>query len=681
MEEISRSSLAIFLLLVLITLGIVLTTIFSLKNGFFDIFPYFYLIPVILISLTHPRMGVILTVFLGWMYLGLVYWYGPDDLRVYASGIAWFYIFITLGVVISAFSRDTAGEKQFKEIFFNSQAGFFTFDTKTLGILVSNPHIARTLGYTPEEMNTLPLPALVPDSTELEGFLQKLAIERKISDVEMSMQRKDGRTVWMMVTASLTSRDQAICSAVDISERKRIKDELRYTEVHYRTLFDSAGDAIIIHDFSGRIYEANAITSELTGYSRADLESMHLSDLDTTMTGDRFPAWISELRRKGSTLQESVCRTRDGRDIPIEVSSKIIEYYRSPSIISIFRDISVRKQAENALRESEERYRMIGDLIPFGVWIADKSGTFMYASPSFLDLIGMTLEECQKENWMKRLPSESSENATNDWKQCVISGCFWDYEYRIVDRQGQEHFILSRGSPIKDESGRVLSWVGIHFDISERRRYQNRLEASLKEKEVIIKEVHHRVKNNMQVISGFLQLQSHYVKDQSSIAMLEECQSRVRTMALVHEKLYQSRYLGFINAREYIESLVSDLIHSYKLDKDISFNIDIENVNIDLDIAIPCGLIINELVTNAFKYAFIGRKAGVISISLHLGADHWFILGVRDDGTGLPEGLDIEHASTLGLQLVTVLVRQIGGDMVVEGPPGASFSIRFPEKF
>jgi PAS domain S-box-containing protein len=681
MREISRMNLAIFLITAVITFAIVLTTIFSLKSGIYDIFPYFYIIPVILIAYSNPRLGVYFTIILGWIYLSLVYLYGPFDIRLYATSSAWFYIFITLGVVISAFSNEIAKERKFRDIFLNSQAGIFTFGPGDQVIRIANTQVASLLGYTPEEMQKLRIADIIPDIDERERFFQTLGNEGKVSDAEITLQKKDGSRVWVLITASRTLGDQVICSTVDITERKRIKDELRFTEIHYRALFDSAGDAIIIHGIDGKIFEANMIAGEQTGYSRQELEQMHLSDLHILPAGEAAETWIQEIRRKGISIRETLMHTREGGTIPVEISSKVIEYYRSPAIITIIRDLRARKEAENALRESERRYRMIGDLIPFGVWITDADGTLTYASQSFLDLIGMTLEECRKVSWMSRLPVEQRESAQNDWKQCVETGCFWDYEYRIVDRFGTEHFILSRGAPMKDESGRIVSWAGIHFDISQRRRYENRLEASLREKEVIIKEVHHRVKNNMQVISGFLQLQTNYLKDQESIDKLEECQMRVKTMALVHEKLYQSKYLGFINTRDYIQSLVSDLMNSYLLRSDISIEQDIDDVNIDLDTAIPCGLILNELLTNALKYAFKGRESGTISVSLHLKSDHRFSLDVSDDGVGLPPGLDIAQAPTLGLQLVSVLVRQIGGDMQVEGDHGTRFHISFPEKF
>ena len=373
--------------------------------------------------------------------------------------------------------------------------------------------------------------------------------------------------------------------------------------------------------------------------------------------------------------------TRNGTPVPVEVVCKIIEYGGRPAVLSTIRDITERRRAKEALLESETRYQMIGDLVPFGVWACDAQGNFTYLSSSFLAVLGITLEECRKNGWMHLLPRQDYDRTVADWRQCIQTGAFWDYEYRIVDRNGKVFIVLSRGAPHTDSAGTITSWVGLHLDITERKRYEERLETSLREKEVIIKEVHHRVKNNMQVISGFLELQSNYIDDPLAVEKLGECQRRVRTMALVHEKLYQSRSLGVINAAEYIKSLIADLMNSYTVSPPVDVTVDVDDVSINLDMAIPCGLIINELVTNALKYAFAGRESGRLSLVMHHREDHTFCLIVQDDGVGLPPDYEARSAASLGTQLVTVLVRQLGGEMKTETDHGAKFTIVFPEKF
>jgi len=681
MKNISWWTLFWIYMIVLFTIEIIVVTFYSLSSGILDIFPYLYMIPIILLARLHPRIAIYFTIVLGWIYLGLVYFYGPHDIRLFATSVAWFYIFVTLGVVISSMADSLKQEKRFRDIFENSQAGIFTFDLGTTQIREINKTAARMLGYEEAELRKAPISTFWSDSQEREQFLSRLGTEHQITDIELLFSRKDHTTIWALVNSSIGTDNLVICSAIDITERKRIKDILDESEIRYRTLFDSASDAIFIHDFDGRIFEANRIACDRLGYSWNEITAMNLKDLDAGAFALMTQEQYGKIQDGDGIIFETVHQSKEGRRIPIEVSSRIIQYSAGTAIISIVRDISERKKAESALRESEKRYLMIGELIPFGVWMCDAGGKFIHVSDSFLNLIGITLPECLEFSWMQHLPSGEGERVLSDWKQCVQTTGFWDYEFRIIDREGKEHFVLSRGAPLHDESGAVISWVGIHLDITERRRNQNRLETSLREKEVVIKEVHHRVKNNMQVISGFLQLQSNYIDDPVAVDKLNECQRRVKTMALVHEKLYQSKSLEFINTAEYIRSLVSDLMDSSTLRTVVDVRMNVEQVNINLDTAIPCGLIINELMTNSLKHAFLDRPAGTISIDLHLGADHWFTLVVQDDGVGLPADFNLQTTASLGMQLVNVLSRQLGGELKVSNEHGARFEIRFPEKF
>jgi len=691
--------------IIIVTAGIILATVFSLGKGIIDISAFLCIIPVILIALIYPRFTIYFTITLGWIYLGLVYFFGQNEIGLFASTIAGFYIFVTLGVVISAIVNTLKHEEMSRNIFTNFQAGIFTFDPELAQIREINDKAAHMLGYEPDELRGMLITRIMPDTTEQVRFLTRLKKERRFADMELPFFRKDSTTLLALVSASPGSDSTVICSVVDITERKRMKNIIDTSELKYRTLFDSAGDAIFIHDFDGRIFETNKIACDQLGYSREEIVALNLKDLDTSTDSGKNPYMVKDKTHPASIVFETVFRCKNGHLIPAEVSSRIIQYRSDNAIISIVRDITERKQAEAALkvfdwnvrelherindlkqaeaalRESEKRYRMVGELIPYGVWMADESGNFTYLSGSFSSLLGITLAESANAGWIQHLPREDQDRTLTDWKQCVLTGGSWDYEYRIIDHEEKEHFVLSRGSPLYNDAAKIISWVGIHLDITERRRYQNRLETSLREKEVIIKEVHHRVKNNMQVISGFLLLQSNYITDPLSIEKLNESQQRVKTMALVHEKLYQSKSLEFISTADYIKSLITDLIDSSVINPGIDVRVNIEPVSINIDIAIPIGLIINELVTNALKHAFKNRSTGIISINLELGADHRFTLIVQDDGEGLPHDFDTRTTSSLGMQLVTVLTRQLGGEMKTTSQNGARFEISFPEKF
>lgn len=681
MKDISWWKLFWLYIIVVFSIETVLATFFSLRSGILDTFPYLYILPIILLARLHPRYAIYFTIILSWIYLGLVFLFMPFQIQAIASSIAWFFIFVTIGVVVSSLTESSQHEQKFREMFDNSIAGIFTFDVDTRMLVQSNLQTSAMLGYTPAEMEERNLATVWWDEAEFEDLIKKITAGIRIGTVEVALKKKNGEKIWASLTASMAGSSRIVCSAIDITDKKRIQDNLIESELRYHMIFDNATDAILIHDPAGTILNANQIASRQSGYSLSRLQEFRLQDLGLLPSGGFSAEQNTELQSKGFYLFESLLMTRDGIPISVEIICKIIEYNGRPAILSTIRDITERRLAQEALRESETRYQMIGDLVPFGVWACDAQGNFSYLSKSFLSVLGTTLEECRKNGWMHLLPREDVDRTIADWRQCIQTGAFWDYEYRIADKSGRVFIVLSRGAPHTDSAGKITSWVGIHLDITERKRYEERLEASLREKEVIIKEVHHRVKNNMQVISGFLELQSNYIDDPQAVEKLIECQRRVRTMALVHEKLYQSRTLGVINAAEYIKSLIADLMNSYMVSTPVDVTVEVDDVNINLDMAIPCGLIINELVTNSLKYAFAGRTNGKLSLVMHHQEDHTFSLTVQDDGVGLPPDYEARSAASLGTQLIIVLVHQLGGEMKAETDHGARFTITFPEKF
>jgi PAS domain S-box-containing protein len=229
-------------------------------------------------------------------------------------------------------------------------------------------------------------------------------------------------------------------------------------------------------------------------------------------------------------------------------------------------------------------------------------------------------------------------------------------------------------------SGKKLT-VSFAKDITERKRADERIRASLTEKEILLKEIHHRVKNNLQIISTLLDLQSDSIRDEHTLNLFRESQDRIRTMALVHEQLYNSRDLAYIDFSGYAERLVSSLYQSYVEDTGrIGMKVEVRGVELMIDQAIPCGLIINELVSNAIKYAFPGQRSGEIIVSGRTDDDGWVVLTVADNGAGLPQGFDWARAETLGLQIVSMLTRQLRGTLDLGEGSGASFMLRFRRK-
>jgi len=197
---------------------------------------------------------------------------------------------------------------------------------------------------------------------------------------------------------------------------------------------------------------------------------------------------------------------------------------------------------------------------------------------------------------------------------------------------------------------------------------------------VLLREIHHRVKNNMQIISSLLNLQAAQLKDKKDLFLFKETQNRIRSLALVHEKLYQSKNLSMIDFAEYIRSLITYLWQFFMIDSEtIRLHLDLEEAYFDINTAIPCGLIVNELVSNILKHAFpVGRK-GEVRIVLVRADGNKFMLVVQDDGIGFPENLDFRKSETLGMQIVTMLVQQLDGTIELEREEGTTFKIVFEE--
>ena len=233
------------------------------------------------------------------------------------------------------------------------------------------------------------------------------------------------------------------------------------------------------------------------------------------------------------------------------------------------------------------------------------------------------------------------------------------------------------------EDGRVDKVITVIRDITTEREREEQIKAALNEKEVLLREIHHRVKNNLQVMSSLISLQTEAMTDPVAIQAFHETQARVRSMALIHEELYRAANLASIDFAEYVNKLGANLIQLFTISANIELCVDIENIWLGVDTAIPCGLIINELVSNAMKYAFPNGHSGKISVKVVLldqtAEQNNYLLEVQDNGIGFPEHIDFRRTESLGMQLVNILARQLRGSVELTVESGTRFAIHFSE--
>jgi PAS domain S-box-containing protein len=257
---------------------------------------------------------------------------------------------------------------------------------------------------------------------------------------------------------------------------------------------------------------------------------------------------------------------------------------------------------------------------------------------------------------------------------------FSDVETSFVTKDARKVPVSLSASIVRDEDGTKRGVVYVGRDLTERVQAEERIKTSLQEKEVLLKEIHHRVKNNLQVISSLLYLQSKNIVDDQTLQMFEESRGRVRAMALVHERLYRSQDLARVDFAEYVRNLADHLFRSYGVDGNlIRLRVDVEDVYLDLDTAIPCGLILNELVSNSLKHAFSDDEGGEVGISFHSDQNGWFTLMVTDSGVGFPSELNFRNTKSLGLQLVNSLATQLRGAVELDNSDGTAFKITFAD--
>lgn len=354
----------------------------------------------------------------------------------------------------------------------------------------------------------------------------------------------------------------------------------------------------------------------------------------------------------------------------------------SVTAMSLAAVVTERARSEQNARESEERYRVITETALDAVITIDRAGKILFVNQAAENIFGYSVAEMLDQPLSMIMPEDLRARHWASLKRYIDAGKT-DIRGRAVQLPGLHK--SGRHIPLEVSFGKFLK-DGKHFftciirDITTRKRAEEQIKTSLKEKEVLLKEVHHRVKNNLQVISSMLNLQARHVKDQKALEMFRESQDRVRSVALIHEKLYQTKELSRIDFTEYVRNLGANLVRTYGVNPDsIRLQIHADGVLLSVDTAISCGLIINELVSNSLKYAFPAGKDGEIHIKLRSDKDNQFSLIVGDNGIGLPEDLDFRNTESLGLQLVTTLTDQIGGTVELDRNSGTAFRIVFPE--
>ncbi|MFP4267936.1 MAG: sensor histidine kinase [Spirochaetaceae bacterium] len=458
-------------------------------------------------------------------------------------------------------------------------------------------------------------------------------------------------------------------------------------QVYLNSLFRNSPEAIVLLDEQNKVLRINPEFTRLYGFKPEEVKGKHIDEIIAGKERREEANRYSRRAESGESFSaESIRYRKDGTPVdvsilgaPVEVEGKII------GIFGIYRDISHRREIERKLAENEKRYRSLIEEAPVGIFQTSSWGSFINVNRTAAHILGFDTPE-ELIDYYRDIKSQLYVHpARRDLFLQTLreNGEITNYEYLAVRKDGTQVWLTvnARISKWLDDGEFLID--GFVSDTSLLKEASKNLEKSLKDKEILLQEVHHRVKNNMQIISSILNLEADEVKDSAAEEALKTSQSRIRAMSLIHEKLYHSDEMAFVDLEDYTKSLCREVVHFTTLtDENRPFlNFSMEKLYAEIDFSIPFGLIVNELIINAYKHAFIGIDAPEIRIRLYQKNKH-IILELSDNGVGLPRAdmssSGISIPSGLGIQLIYSLVEQLQGTIAVSSSNGTAYTLCFP---
>jgi PAS domain S-box-containing protein len=465
----------------------------------------------------------------------------------------------------------------------------------------------------------------------------------------------------------------------DITERVRIENELRQANARFSSLLEALPDVIYFKDLEGRNLIINRAMEEMTGLKREEI----LSKTDSEIFPPDLAAQCLESDQK--VLAEKKIFRFFEKTVNPDGQSRYFETIKAPvfdragnitGIVGISRDITEKKLAEMALAEQKELLQTVLDSAEDLIFVLDRDYQILLFNKVAERFFGLSQKDLKGKSFNEIYPGEGWSGAENRFDR-VIKGDVVKEDVEINYR-GRNLVLSVTEVPLHNEKGEIYAICGIARDITRRVELEKNLESSLREKEVLLREIHHRVKNNMQVISSLLNLQAHYVNHPEFTSIIKECQNRIRSMALVHEHLYQSKNLASINFADYLNKLIIHLYNAHRVRQEkIALEFETEDLYLEIGLAIPLGLLASELISNSFKHAFPGERRGKVRVSLKPLSSSFYQLEVSDNGVGLPNELNLKESKTFGMQLVSLLSEQIEAKIDVERSGGTKFLVTF----
>lgn len=606
--------------------------------------------------------------------------------------------------------RIIQSEERYRHLFENNLAAVFRSEVGG-ALLEVNQALAEIFGYSSvEELKKDKAHSLYFSPRDREYYLNELKKKGYVKNFQMRMRKKNGSELWILENVQIvndfkTGKEFIEGTLIDITETKRMQQALQEREENYKSLIEHTPDGILIHDEKGETLYANPAALKMIGLaSFEDAPNKNLFSYVLPEYHDKFRIRKIEMNKGvDAPFMEIKILRPDGKIVEVETKANRITYLSKQAVEVVLHDISLQRQLEREqmryqleeesnrelkreiaahirtrqrLNANQKYIRLLIDSSLDMIFACDQYGKITEFNQAAQEIFGYSSSEILNKHISILYADKELSEKMGD---LIFEDGNFTGEARHIRKNGETFPALISASLLKNEKGEIIGTMSISRDITHIQEAQEQLRKSVHEKEILLKEIHHRVKNNLQVISSILKLQSAYVKDKKTIELLNECRNRISSMAFIHATLYMTKDFANINFAEYVSNIASNLQQSYaSADRKILLRIDIPRVYLHIDDSIPCGLIINELLSNSFKYAFAKKKKGSIGISVKVKKES-IILAIWDDGCGVPKNIDYKKTESLGLQLVISLVEQIGGKIKMESKKdkGTKYIIAF----
>ncbi len=548
-----------------------------------------------------------------------------------------------------------------------------------------NPACTKIFGYTPEEFYKNPLMIKDMLTPKWKKRFNKVWSERLtgniISPIEYQIVHKSGKVRWM------TERDVLIRDAdgnpvalqgiiIDMTPHKRFEE----AESRLAAIVEYSHDGVISYDIKWKIQSWNHGAEKVYGYREDEVLGKPVSILIPPEKRDELDNLMKKVLKGNVIEKNDTLRIKKG-GTSVHVSLTISPLKNAGGKIigasTIVRDITWRRNAQIKIKNSARHYKHLVENVPVGIVQIDRNGDVVDVNPKLLEMVGSKSEDYTRSINVWNFEPAAKFKFTEKFMKCLETGEQLSGECNYTSLWGKTVEVQYYINPLMNSNNDVESVLGTFSDITALKDAEKKLKESLREQDILMKEIHHRVKNNLTVISSLLNLQSRQIKDKEALNLFKDSQSRARSMALIHKELYSGNFKQ-VNFGEYIKNLVSDLFETYNIQDNVKLEMNIDDITLDVDVSVPLGLIINELISNSLKYAFPKGKNGILTVEFHKEKDK-YVLTIRDNGVGLPDDMDLGNTESLGLQLVKSLTDQLDGSLQIVKTNGTCFRISFRE--